>query len=123
MKISEVIAKLDGLKPNAFTLEDKIGWIDELEWRIKRKIVDTHEVIEPVEFDGYAGEESMEQVLIAPAPWDIVYLRWLECMVDYYNGESARFANSRILFNDAYAGFSAWYNRTHKPVKVRMKYF
>ena len=123
MKISEVIAKLDGLKPNAFAPEDKVGWINELEWRIKREIVDTHEVIEPVEFDGYAGEESMEQVLIAPAPWDIVYLRWLECMVDYYNGESARFANSRILFNDAYADFSAWYNRTHKPVKVRMKYF
>lgn len=123
MKISEVIAKLDGLKPNAFALEDKIGWINELEWRIKKEIVDTHEVTEPVEFDGYAGEESMEQVLIAPAPWDIVYLRWLECMVDYYNGESARFANSRILFNDAYADFTAWYNRTHKPVKVRMKYF
>ena len=123
MKISEVIAKLDGLKPNAFTLEDKIGWINELEWRIKREIVDTHEVTETVEFDGYAGEESMEQVLIAPAPWDIVYLRWLECMVDYYNGESTRFANSRILFNDAYADLTAWYNRTHKPVKVRMKYF
>lgn len=123
MKISEVIAKLDGLKPNAFALEDKIGWINELEWRIKREIVDTHDVAEPVEFDGYAGEESVEQVLIAPAPWDNVYLRWLECMVDYYNGESTRFANSRILFNDAYADFAGWYNRTHKPVKVRMKYF
>lgn len=123
MKISEVIAKLDSLKPNAFAMEDKIGWINELEWRIKREIVDTHEVIEPVEFDGYSGEESLEQVLIAPAPWDNVYLRWLECMVDYYNGESARFVNSRILFNDSYADFAAWYNRTHRPLSTRMKYY
>lgn len=123
MKISEVIAKLDSLKPNAFAMEDKIGWINELEGRIKKEIVDTHEAAEPVEFDGYAGEESLEQVLIAPAPWDNVYLRWLECMVDYYNGESARFANSRILFNDSYADFAAWYNRTHRPLSTRMKYY
>ena len=123
MKISEVIAKLDSLKPNAFAMEDKIGWINELEWRIKKEIVDTHEIVEPVDFDGYSGEESLEQVVIAQAPWDNVYLRWLECMVDYYNGESARLANSRILFNDSYADFAAWYNRTHRPLSTRMKYY
>ena len=97
MKISEAITMLDRQKVNTFDTEEKLGWINELEWRIKREIIDTHEQGELYPFDGYAGEESLEQQLLAPAPWDMVYVRWMEAMIDYRNGESERYENSRIL--------------------------
>lgn len=123
MKISEVIARVDSLKDNVFGPEQKIEWINELEWRIKNTIVDNYEGREEVLFDGYRAEESMDETLIAPAPWDMVYVRWMEAMIDYYNGESDRYENSRTLFNEAWEDFAAWYHRTHRPVRVRIKYF
>lgn len=123
MKICEAIAMVDGLRDNVFSPEQKLGWINELEWRIRRTLVDTHAGKEECSFNGYDANDSMEQTMIAPAPWDMAYVRWLEAMIDYYNGESERYENSMMLFNEAWENFATWYHRTHLPNGMRMKYF
>lgn len=124
MTILEVLAKVNKLKPNGFEQTEMIDWLSTCEWNIKRDIIDTHEGSEAVEFTGYDGETPTDTVLIAPAPYDELYVRWLEAQVDYANGEIGKYNNSMALYNEAMLSFRNYYNRVHKPLqKNSMKFF
>ena len=116
MTIAEVISKVDALKPNTYTPEDKVDWLSNLDARVKSKIIDAHESNEPVEFHGYDSLLDQETVLLAPAPYDEMYLRWLEAMIDYYNSDDDRYNNAIILFNNSYEDYKKHYTRTHMPI-------
>lgn len=116
MKIAEVISKVDTLKPNTYTVKDKVDWLSSLDARVKTKIVDAHEGGEAVVFKGYDSNGDLETELLVPAPYDEMYLRWLEAQIDYYNGENDRYNNAIRLFNNAYKDFKEQYTRTHMPL-------
>ncbi len=115
MTIAEAISKVDALKPNTYSIEDKVGWLSTLDTRIMTQIIETHELDEPIYFYGYDDPEDLEIDLLVPAPYDEMYLRWLEAMIDYHNSEDDRYNNAIILFNNAYEGFKTYYTRTHMP--------
>lgn len=116
MKISEAISKVDALKPNTYTSEDKIDWLSTLDHRVKSQIIDTHKCNEPISFYGYDGLLDQETELLVPAPFDEMYLRWLEAMIDYHNSDDDRYNNAIILFNNVYEGYKKHYTRTHMPL-------
>lgn len=115
MTIAEVIAKVDALKPNTYTPEDKIGWLSTLDSKVKSQIIDAHECKHPFEFYGYDSLLDQGTELLVPAPYDEMYLRWLEAMIDYHNSEDDRYNNAIMLFNNAYEGYKKHYTRTHMP--------
>ena len=123
MTIIEAIEQVDLLKPNNYTQEDKIAWLSMLDGVIKTEIIDTHEGAEDVAFNGYGVDISRDTVLLAPAPYDDVYVKWLEAQIDYANGELAKFNNSITMYNTAYAAFERYYNRTHMPIGTSFRYF
>ena len=123
MTIIEAIERVDLLKPNNYTQEDKIVWLSMLDGVIKTEIIDTHEGAEDVAFNGYGVDISHDTVLLAPAPYDDVYVKWLEAQIDYANGELAKFNNSIAMYNTAYAAFERYYNRTHMPLGTSFRYF
>ena len=116
MTIAEVISKVDSLKPNTFTPEDKVEWLSNLDARVKSKIIDAHERCDPFRFYGYDSILDQETELLVPAPYDEMYLRWLEAMIDYNNSDDDRYNNAIILFNNAYEGYKKHYTRTHMPI-------
>lgn len=116
MKITEAISKVDALKPNTYSMEDKVDWLSALDFKVKSKIIDLHEQNEMVPFTGYDTDDDIDKDLLAPAPYDEMYLRWLEAQIDYYNGEEDRYNNSIILFNNAYEDYKKHYTRTHMPI-------
>ena len=118
MTIAEVISKVDALKPNTFTPEDKIDWLSSLDHRVKTQIIDAHVHNDPVFFYGYDGLTDQETELLVPAPYDEMYLRWLEAMIDYHNSDDDRYNNAIILFNNAYEGYKKHYTRTHMPISL-----
>ena len=118
MKIAEAISKVDALKPNTYTSEDKIEWLSTLDAKVKSQIIDAHECDDPIFFYGYDSVCDQETELLVPAPYDEMYLRWLEAMIDYHNSEDSHYNNAIILFNNAYEGYKKHYTRTHMPIST-----
>ena len=123
MTIIEVINQIDALKPNNYSQEDKIKWLSTLDGIIKREIIDTHEGAEAVAFEGYNEETPLDTVLLVAAPYDDIYLKWLEVQIDYANADYGKYANSMIMYNNAYETYSNWYNRNYMPKGKQFKYF
>lgn len=122
MTIIEAINKTDALKSNTYTQDEKIAWLNNLEWRIKQEVIDTHEGGKNVTFTGYDGDSDVTTKLIAEAPHDEVYLLWLQAQIDYYNGEIKKYNLSITMFNTAYDGFCNYYNRTHMPLATGKRF-
>ena len=115
MTISEAINKVDSMKPNTYEFKDKVEWLSNLDARVKSQSLDAHECNGMCFFYGYDSETDKDTELIAHAPYDEMYLRWLEAMIDYHNSEDERYNNAIILFNYAYEGYKRQYTRTHMP--------
>lgn len=122
MTIIEAIGLVDDVKPNKYSQETKIRWLSELDGRIHSEILDTHEGAEETSFDGY-GEEDINKSLLVPAPYDDLYIKWLEAQIDYANNEYGKYNNSAAAFNSAYAAFSGQYHRTHLPKGAKIRFF
>ena len=123
MTIAEAISKVDALKPNTYTPEDKIGWLSTLDSRVKTQIIDTHEGCCKPPFYGYDSVLDQETELLVPAPYDEMYLRWLEAQIDYTNGEYGKYNNAIVMFNTSWKEYQNYYNRTHMPKGKNIKFF
>lgn len=123
MTIIEAINRIDSLKPNSYPPEDKIAWLSIIDGEIKANIIDTHEGSENVTFKGYDTDTAHDTVLLVPAPYDDIYIKWLESQIDYANGETAKFNNSIAMYNTTYSAFARYYNRTHMPKGKNIKFF
>ena len=123
MTIIEAINQVDSIKPNSYSQSDKIEWLSRLDGLIKKHIIDTHEGGESVTFNGYDDLTPIDTKLIVEAPYDAVYLSWLEAKIDYANGEFAKYNNSATAYNTDYSAFERYYNRTHMPLGKKTKFF
>ena len=123
MTISEAITKIDALKFNTYKPNEKIAWLSTIDGIIKREVIDTHEGGESVVFNGYDENTSLDTELLAPAPYDDLYIKWLESQIDYANAEYGKYNNSKLAYNTAFTAFESWYNRQHMPLGKRIKCF
>ena len=122
MKIREAIERIDSQKHNVYSQNDKIAWLSRLDFLVKTLIIDAHEGAETVEFTGYNDRTDMETELLVPAPFDEVYLRWLEAQMDYYNGETLRYNNAMLMFRSFFDAYAAHYKRTHRAKGQKWKF-
>ena len=122
MKIIEAINQIDSLKHNTYSQANKLEWLSRLDAMVKKHIIDTHEG-EEVTFAGYGDLTDPQTELLVPAPYDEMYLRWMEAQIDYHNGEYDKYNNAIDMFDTAYQGYHNYYNRTHKPKGEKIKYF
>ena len=137
MRISDVLARVDELKPSQFDDNTKIDWLSELDGRIFNTVIMTHvhELIKQTVVDEETGEETEVEVEPTFKPYsseadelildDIfadVYRHWLYAMMDYANGETERYQNSMIMFNSKFQEYKDWYNSTHLPIQHPQKF-
>ena len=115
MTIIEAINRTDSVKPNAYSQSEKVRWLSTLDGTVKTEIIDTHEGGEEIAFSGYDDETVLTTPLLIPAPYDDVYIRYLEMQIDYANGEYGKYNNSASAYNTAFSAFEKYYNREHMP--------
>lgn len=117
MTIQEAITRLDALIFNTYSNDDKIRWLSGLDTAIKQQIIDTHEGGQDVKFFGYTPHTPADTVLLVPAPFDEVYLRWMEAQIHYHNGEYDKYNAAIILYNTAFDAYASYYNKHHMPIR------
>lgn len=116
MTIAEAISRVDAIRPNGFRQAQKIIWLENLEAQIYREIVLPNENPENIHFEGFPPDVEIGTKLIAPLPYDDVYIKWLESQIHLANSEIDRYNNAKTLFNNAYAVFRDWWKREHMPL-------
>lgn len=129
MTIMDAIYRIDVIKPNSYSQSEKIKWLSTLDGTVKREIIDTHDecerkgdCVKHKEFGGYNENTVLSTELLIPAPYDDIYLRWLEAQIDYANGEYGKFNNSIAMYNTAYVALTNYYNRTHMPISKQSRF-
>lgn len=121
MTIQQAIDWVDEKKHNVFSREDKLFWMERLEQTAK-EFVDQYEGSEgwlPADFD---PDADYRQNLMIPPPFDAVYLRWMECQMDYASQEYRKYNNSKAMFEAEWRAFTGSFNRTHRYLGKPMKY-
>ena len=122
MTIKECIDIVDNLKPNQYTIVDKVSWLTFIEEIIINDVLKTHEGYDGRydEFSGYT-EEKISVTLIVPSPYDRLYTEYLKMMIDKENGETTRYNNSAASFNTYMSEYRKYYNKTHMPLNPTRK--
>ena len=122
MTIREAISKADANIGNTYDAKEKIQWLSTLDQRVKLLIIDTHEGAEDVIFHGYDENTDLDTMLLVPAPFDEIYLRYLEAQIHYRNQEEDRCNNATDAYNLLWAEFRNYYNRQHMPKGTRLRF-
>lgn len=121
MTVKEAIDKIDQLKPNAFSEEEKVAWLSELDGLVQREIF-AGRGDSAADFTGYDAGTPGTTPLLVPEPYTAVYLHWLESKIDYWNGELNKYNNASAMFNLAYQRFADAWVAEHKAVKQKWKF-
>lgn len=121
MTYQEAITRFDALKYNTYSDAEKLNWLYNLELEIFFEIYSHYEDA-PKEMTLYNDPEIKDKQLMVSAPYDVLYLRYLEAMVDYQNGEFGKFNNSCALYKAAWQDYQRYYNRTHMPLHYCFKF-
>lgn len=118
MTLRELFTTVDQLRPNAFTDAEKIRMVNTVEGRIYKDILSKYEGEEPIFTPFEEGQEERE--LAVPVPYTDVYVFYLTSMMDFYNGDSGRYNDSMVLYNQAWNDFQAYYLQTHTPKQTNL---
>lgn len=122
MTIKDCIDIVDNVKPNQYTVKDKVMWLSFLDEIIINEVLKTHEGYDGRydDFEGYT-EERLTIPLIVPSPYDRLYTAYLKMKIDAENGETARYNNSAALYNTYMLEYRKHYNKTHMPLDTSAK--
>ena len=119
MTIKDCIDIVDNIKPNQYTIKDKVMWLSFIEEIIINEVLKTHEGYDGRYdlFEGYT-EDKISTKLIVPSPYDRLYTEYLKMMIDKENGEVTRYNNSAASYNTYMMEYRKHYNKTHMPINT-----
>lgn len=113
MKIFELIACVDSIRPNQYGKEVKMQWLTEVEGTVI-DILNAHEGNEYT-FDKYDYEKDNEAELLVPDRFADLYLHYLLAKIDYHDGETENYMNDVTMYQASEDAFRAYYTRKHMP--------
>ncbi len=107
MTIHTCINLVDAMAPNGVEPLVKLRFLGEVEGKVKVELLgESPEASIP--FDETTAETTE---LCVPHPYDQLYWLYLMAMMDYVNGDTARYENGAALFNIAYQNYGKWLKR------------
>ncbi len=108
MTLATAIEQADALRDNVIDESQKAEWVIALNAEISETLND---LPSSMSYPADADEE-----LLMPFPYDDVYVKYLIAQIDYYNMESALYANDMVIYNTRMLEAKAWLRRhNHKP--------
>ena len=111
--MNKVIEYVDGVKPNAYTDEDKYNWLARLEGMIRL------EVFKDAEATPIAIPDAADDELSVPFPYDDVYSLYVMAMIDFHNREYNNYNNSTMMFTERLEAFKRYYIQRNAAGKAK----
>ncbi len=121
MTVKEAIERTDAMRPNPVPLSEKINRLCSVDRTVMSEIVLRHEHAPDLSFDGYS-EDSQDETLLVPPPYDELYIYALEALIYYACGELTRYNNSLATMQSIYESYRREYHRTHMPLRSDIRY-
>lgn len=118
MKLRELLAHVDTIRPNAYTDKEKIDMVNTIEGRIYEGIYKTKEGFDLTFVPFEEGGEERE--LSVQIPFTDIYVYYLASQIDFYNGDVDRYNDSIVLFHNAWDEFAAWHIANNKPKQTNL---
>ena len=115
MKAMEAINQADRLRPNAYSAEEKLRWLERLEERIRKEVPAGDEAEAEVGF-------GPERELLAPGAYEELYLHFLCAQMSLGDGEIESFNSFIALFEALFSRFRNTWNREHLPKSASKRY-
>ncbi len=112
MKVCEAIAQIDSLRPNTVDEKTKRFWLTRVDQYVFKEIVSQRAGAEGKTFTPY-GDGDGERELLVPAPYDELYLFYLEGMIYYATRELDKMSSSMALYNQAMNDYKNRYFSEH----------
>ena len=113
MLVKEAIQKVKERKPNAYSDEALLDYINECEAMIQREL----NLETPEEIVQYEYPDGLEEELILPAPYNMVYVTYAIMMIQYNQEEIAAYNNSNAMFEAQFTEAQKYYNKQNENRK------
>jgi hypothetical protein len=118
MKVGELLAQVNKIKPNAFDDNTLLTWLNRIEAMIQTEIMK----IESEKVKQYTLPESIEKELILTPPHDQCYELYISAQIDIAQQEYASYQNTMVLFNNAFNEMKKYYiQKKKKNLKINAK--
>lgn len=111
MTIKEIIENVKELKPCPYSENQLVVWLNDVEGQIA---LDVH-LLTQADVKEYSWEKNQETEPMIPKPHHRIYTLYLIAMIDFHNGEYAKYQNSYQMYNAAYGEYARWYARRYRP--------
>lgn len=116
MKAMDVIDRVDMMEPNAFSPEQKLRWLSNLDGKVFTEVILTHE---GGKLDALPDYQTGQEELLIPRPYgEDIYYNYLMAMMDAENQEAQRYNRRMTMYNSYMQQYTSWYNRTHRPLST-----
>lgn len=97
MKINELLSHIKSVKPNPYSDEVLLNWINDCEAKILVEVKD----VNPVTIERYDLPKDAERELFLPKPYDEVYSLYLQAYIDFQMQEYESYNNIMLMHNNA----------------------
>lgn len=108
----DVIDAVEKVRPNAYSDEEKLKWINEVEGKIHDEIIKNSEIGKDNEF---VTVSSPDTLLTADSRFSQMYVYYLLAKIDFFDNEPTKYNNDLAMFDSAYESFACWHIRTYVP--------
>lgn len=119
MRLSEAIEKVKKEKPHSFSMDHCTLFVNEAEAAVQEFLG-----VPAAERERYDWNEDGNKELIAPPPYDVMYISYLKAKIDYAMEEYESYATNQAQFEADLAEWKAWAIREGKihtkfPTKIK----
>ncbi|NLZ46598.1 MAG: hypothetical protein GX896_07905 [Clostridiales bacterium] len=115
MTATQIIETVNQLKPNSYSEDFMVQWLNEIEGMIFDEVIKPSKAGKDKTLIPINPMENPEQQLLAPDNFAQMYTYYLMAKIDFSDCETGRYNNDIAMFNSEYSSFCAWYNRNFPP--------
>lgn len=114
MKLANLFAMVDEIKPNQFGNHIKTQWLNEIEFKVVEEVINMAEE-QNIKFKPYDYDIDAERDLYAPDVFNDIYIGYINAKIDYHLSELDRYNIAVAMYQSAFNDFASWYRRNHMP--------